>query len=904
MEVALQCALLLGSKRVLPEDINTQVDGNYLRLTEQVLGGQHGNVIEELLDSAEIFKDCDFSGEQAFFSGLSSNIAEQLPDRKVALLLAIALLQSFIQSNYTGPTAAKSAYEVLRGPPGQAEQTHRLCVRLLSVLGQPAYELCDDALFLVMSLFILEQITDQKSFFNSTEEEYGVIEISATETPALIACAHWWRARAILTQLSLLPEPSGPHPIVASSIYESVNLVYAISKELPADLKAGLERELGIIYYLENVKCSLTANTEHLCLSSLTKAQKLTGLQFVLTGARAKRTKYQQEARSGLIILAKSSSIASKYEDEHSSVSPDTFLLDSDVLLERPIFQSIGEEPLDEQIVKRQKVDQEVGLDEHKLLPVALRQEDIPVDLRELDPNEQPALSDYDSVQLLLRLYVIRQTTPAQNPLVEEELSAIVSRILYQSGKKTWTIFSRGLWERSVVETTKAKTIERGLLQMQSLVEELGLKITTRMVPQSSAADQERSDVRLQFIHQLPFMPRWALDAKLAEKYMSVGVLRSAVEIYERLSLWCEAALCHAAVGDERTAEEILLRRIQTNPKDARALSILGDIRQDPELWKKSWEIGKYVNAKNSLARYYYNPPATSGLSKDYVACLKHLNESLSLYPLAFDTWYFYGCVGLECGKMELAAEAFTRCVSLDSTHSLSWSNLSAAYIEQGKLKEAHSCLSKAISSDSQKNWRIWDNFMIVSMKLNMWGDVLLACRRLVEIRKNKMGEFSIDLPVVEKLVELLVTSDFPTNPSERLSHFQQSCMEFICEILPTVVTTNSRCWKQVARVELWRKRPWSALESYEKEYRAMSHNPDLEFDEKIWNSTIDACDDLVAAYESLGEMEGKHGEGSVVCKDWKYKARSTIKSLMSKGKNNWENSDGWDRLLELRQNL
>lgn len=526
------------------------------------------------------------------------------------------------------------------------------------------------------------------------------------------------------------------------------------------------------------------------------------------------------------------------------------------------------------------------------------------MDLRELDPNEQPALSDYDSVQLLLRLYVIRQTTPAQNPLVEEELSAIVSRILYQSGKKTWTIFSRGLWERSVVETTKAKTIERGLLQMQSLVEELGLKITTRMVPQSSAADQERSDVRLQFIHQLPFMPRWALDAKLAEKYMSVGVLRSAVEIYERLSLWCEAALCHAAVGDERTAEEILLRRIQTNPKDARALSILGDIRQDPELWKKSWEIGKYVNAKNSLARYYYNPPATSGLSKDYVACLKHLNESLSLYPLAFDTWYFYGCVGLECGKMELAAEAFTRCVSLDSTHSLSWSNLSAAYIEQGKLKEAHSCLSKAISSDSQKNWRIWDNFMIVSMKLNMWGDVLLACRRLVEIRKNKMGEFSIDLPVVEKLVELLVTSDFPTNPSERLSHFQQSCMEFICEILPTVVTTNSRCWKQVARVELWRKRPWSALESYEKEYRAMSHNPDLEFDEKIWNSTIDACDDLVAAYESLGEMEGKHGEGSVVCKDWKYKARSTIKSLMSKGKNNWENSDGWDRLLELRQNL
>ncbi|SCU93826.1 LANO_0E04896g1_1 [Lachancea nothofagi CBS 11611] len=903
--VVLQAALLLGSERAIPTELCGEIDATCLGYAKLILGGQHEVVIGEILKSINLIGDCSIEEPQELYRRLNTQLAERFEKHpNLALLLAVALLQSFIQSNFTGPAPTQSAYQILSCSSLQKEQLHQLSVSLLSVLGQPAYDLCDDAIFLVMSLILLEQTSKQTSLFVDIPEELSTVEISAIETPAIVACAHWWRARALLTQLSLLPEPSGPHPIVASSILSSIDLVYAITKELPPHLKSELENQLGISYYLENVKCSLATNTEHLCLPSLIKVQKLTGFQFVLTGARAKRTKYQQEARSGLIILANSSPITVRDQEKDSSFNPESFALESDYLLERPIFQSIGDEPLDEQIVKRPKIDQGSGIDEEKLLPVALRQEDIPIDLRELDPNNQPALANHDNIQLLLRMQVIRQTTPAQNPMVEQELSAIVGRVLYQSGQKNWTLFSRGLWERSLIETTKAKTVERGLLQMQSLVEELGLKIKTRLLPQESEGTQVTNVERLKFVHQVPFVPRWALDAKLAEKYMSLGILKSAVEIYERLSMTCEAALCHAAAGDERTAEEMLIKRIQENPKDARAYSILGDIRQDPDLWVKSWDIGKYVNSKNALARYFYNPPASSGLKKDHSACLKHLNESLRLYPLSFDTWFFYGCVGLECGRIELAAEAFTRCVSLDATHSLAWSNLSAAFMELGKLKEAHSCLSKATSSDSPNNWRIWDNYMLVSIKLNLWPDVLLACRKLVEIRKGKVGEFSIDLPVVEKLVELLVTSEFPSEASARLTHFQSSCMEFICEILPGVVTTNSRCWKQVAKVELWRKRPWASLDCYEKEYRAMSHNPDLEFDEKVWNDSVDTCDDLVSAYESLGEMEGKHGLGSLVCKDWKYKARSTIKSLMSRGKNNWEDSDGWERLVELRNNL
>lgn len=912
METLLHSYILLASDAsVLETDMALQeLDKVELDYGKKILSGQSCEVIQEILN--DIGATIDIQNvdldEEALLQTLRNFITNHLvnvPHR--SLLLAISLLQVFIQNNYTGPPAPLDWHKVLLKIEVSDEVLHSLLVSSLSVLGQPAYDLMDSPFLLVFALLIFEQLTNQPTTFenNDDTEEPSMVTISSSDCPSLVALAHWWRARALLAQLSLLPEVTGLHPAVVASILSSIELAHAVVKDLPESVSEDFKKSIYTIYYLENVKCSLAINTEQFCLQSLIKVKKLTNFNLVLTGARAKRTKFQQKGHAGLLILAQSNSFVSNQEEEINDKNlPENFDLNSDLLLEKPHFEAIGSEPLDEQIVKKQKTDQELDIEEDKLLPLAIRQEYIPAELKALDPNNQPPLSNYDNIQLLLRLYVIRQTTPYGDALVEQELTSIAARILYQGGAKNWTIFSRCLWERSVIETTKAKTIERGLLQMQSLVEELGLQITTRLLPQSKDTEALSPILRLKYIHQLPFFPRWKLDATLAEKYMSCGILRSAVEIYERLGMSCEAALCHAAVGDERQAEKILRERVERNPKDARAYSILGDINQDPELWLKSWEIGKYVNAKNSLAKYYYNPPSNSGLTRDYAVALKHLNDSLRRYTLNFQTWYFYGCIGLECGQMNLAAEAFSRCISLDENHSMAWSNLSAAYIESNKLKEAFSCLKRAISSDAQKNWRIWENYMIVAVKLNEWDDVLTAVRQLVTINRERTGEKAIDLPVVEKLVELLVSTDYPSGDEKRTTHFQRTCTEFICNTLPSLITTSDRCWRLVAKVELWRKRPWAALECHEKAYRAVYHNPEIEIDEQTWDTTVSACEDLVAAYESLGEIEGKYGDGSMVCKDWKYRSRSTIKALMSKGKNRWDGSDGWERLMELRSQV
>lgn len=831
-------------------------------------------------------------------SMLQSSLADSL---LVVQLMAVLVLQLFVQANFTGPSVDFRSEDLLL-PHVDHERLHSDLIGLLGVEGQQAYELMNQPLLFVLSSLMLEKLMGigPRHTFIGRDVSVTLEDLVEATAPLVAlpdveqASLFWWRSRALQVHISLLSEPP--------------SLLTSISSLLlgPGTVKAllGDDAMLTLIQYsylVETARASIHSYTEHMATSPLAQAAALTGLQMVLSGARAKRTKFQTFTTSSLILLAKSKGLTPL--DEDASEEPAALSLDSDLLLEKPQYDTL--EDIKEPNQKKLKFDDDENTEpEAVLLPIARHRDQIAPELAVLDPNGQPALNDLDNLQLLLRLVVLRQTSPANNPLVEEELMAIVSRVIYQPSKSVnWAIFGRGLWERSLLETSRARTVERGILQMTSLVEEIGIKIKTRVFQTADSTDASPAAARLRFIHQLPLMPQWTMDAKLAEKYMSLGVLRSALEIYERLHMVCEAALCYAAVENETEAERLLVARLDTHPGDARATSILGDIRQDPQLWEKAWEIGRYAKAKSSLSKYYYSPPESSGLARDLEAAMAHMNQCLAAEPLNFENWFFYGCCGLEAANFELASEAFTRCVSLDDTHSHSWSNLATALLRMGKTRAAFNALRKAMASsrEGKRSWRIYENYIIVAMKLNEWLDVLLATRELLTMKDG--GDASIDIPVIEKLVEILVATEFPPEGT-RMTHYQSSCTELVCVQLPKVITTSARCWRLVARVHIWRRRPWDALDCYEKAYRAVSQKNDLLTDEDVWNEAVEACSDLVAAYESLGELPGKHGAEDVVCKDWKYKSKTTVRSLMSKGKLMWEDSAGWERLVEMKEGL
>lgn len=826
-------------------------------------------------------------------------------------LLAIALLQSFIQLNFTGPSIEHN-YQKSLFPNVEEDCLQAEITKLLNIEGQQAYDLMVDPILLVLSCITFEKllgISGEHSIigrngsisYDTTIEAIEKKVENASGNPVL-ASTCWWYSRALQVQGSVLSEMPG---IISklSSILLNPSIITSLFVEGHTGIV--LRQHVELIFNLECARVAIHGQTENYANKFIRKARRISGLELVLTGAKAKKTRFQGFFASILVLLAKSQ-MKSLYTSGNEL--PETFSLNSDYLLEMPEYESLTDVELQYgPEAKKIKMENyfETPDDDQRLIPLATKTEEIPVILRNIEPNNQEPLDDLDNLQLLLIFTILKQTTPINDVLVEEELFAILERLISaKHAHINWSIFSRALWERSVLETGKPKTVERGILQMTSIIEEIGIKIRTKVIPGSGAQEESQSANRLRFVHQLPLIPQWTMDVKLAEKYMSLGVLKSALEIYERLQFASEVALCYAATGDEQQAERVISSRLEKHPDDARAISILGDIKQDPNLWLKAWEVGKYPKAKASLSRYLYNPPR--GVNRNVDLAIKHMNDSLCVNPLNFENWFFYGCCGLETEQYDLASEAFTRCLALDDSNAFAAANLASSFIKLGKLKQALISLQRAIrnAGDSGVLLKLYDNYLTVAYQLESWNDVLIAMREIVKVQSNSAGERGIDLPMLESLVDVLTSTEYVPDDSSRVPHFQSSCIDLICNVLPKVITKSSRCWRIVSRVELWRKRPWAALECHEKAYRALLSEPNLEFDEKVWNDAVESCSDLVAAYESLGELPGKYGAGDLVCKDWKYKAKSVVRSLASKGKASWEDTEGWNALQSMKQEL
>lgn len=367
--------------------------------------------------------------------------------------------------------------------------------------------------------------------------------------------------------------------------------------------------------------------------------------------------------------------------------------------------------------------------------------------------------------------------------------------------------------------------------------------------------------------------------------------------------------MCLAAVDKQEEGIAILQKHLDENPDDARGWSVMGDITLKPEYWEKAWKLGKYAPSKRSLGQWFYMPP--KGVERNLDLAIKHFNESLHVNPLHLNTWFLYGCCGLETEQYELAAEAFTRCVSLDETDPKAWSNLSTSLLRLGKKTEAFNALKKSTRAASENSdWRIWANYVTVAIELEEWNEVLRGTKNIIAIMGEKEGEKAIDVPVVEALVSILVTTEFPRavdgpdgeEIAPRLSFFQKECIDLTCNLIPKLLTSNARLWKAIAKVEIWRKRPWAALECFEKGFRVYTHSPTVQEHEKVFADAVEFLGELCEAYENFGEMEGRNG--GEVCPDWKYKCKSAVRVLVGRGKNYWEETKAWEDLMTLKENL
>lgn len=471
--------------------------------------------------------------------------------RKDIYCIGIAALNAFLQSNVTGPPLKWSAAELMFSPEifndsEKLRERRRQAILDLTVDGVTVYLLTPN-----IELFWLA-----KSILNHDT----IVEGQGPYT--------WGRLRVNFWHQRMLSEIS---TTLQGKIYRDLATIENGINSQSVDVRAKFLLEKAAIhtYHGFDVKAR----------EDIIAAARERHFQFALTGRLGKRTKFQQDELSQLVVLAKSTddNLLQSAIDKHDSNGTDREVpTNSSENPLQPLNLQLNDDTLLEDISFSKNFTNSSWIDDEKSLPQALLS---------LDPANQPTLHPLDSIILLATASSIVATSP-QDDLTREETLPYATRVL--SGTSTnWQIYTQALLVRSRIEGHRSRTAERGVLQLQALVDQViaetdssqpscetsdGIESSNSssntFLPKPRPSESASASERLSYIHQLAPPTRWKLEAELADRWVSLGGLRTALEIYGRLEMWAEVALCWAASDREDKAVEIIKYQLYDESND------------------------------------------------------------------------------------------------------------------------------------------------------------------------------------------------------------------------------------------------------------------------------------------------------------------------------------------------
>ncbi|KAJ7066166.1 hypothetical protein C8F01DRAFT_1122443 [Mycena amicta] len=789
-------------------------------------------------------------------------------DAAAKLFLGIACLHAFVQVNWTGPDLGFGVRDVLRlsGDESESEESlNQRAVASLAMGGEPAYHLAQYAMLLVLA----QKLFDEAS-------------VPAKQCPSVV----WWRLRAATVHEHLLDEPV---PLPYAHDLEELKTLYADDPEL----SARLELEQGLLQHV--------LAQDKLAGEYFVRAARATGMEYELTGALGKRTRFQQTELSQLVLLAESQLNIS----ESTPTMPETLPLNDDTLLEQTAFTASSASAHNR--------------------------------LANIDPASQPALHPLDQCILLAMCLNVKNTSPVHG-LTAEQMSPYVARVI--SHPLNWSVHTMALLLRARLEANRTRTVERATLQLQALVEQM---------PTTDATVAPAKE-RLYFVHALPLPSKWEMEHELAGRFLSLGVVRSAMEIFERLEMWEQVVKCWQALerpdqgvrivrelldGTKAEAEVVLLRGKTTTTgarrtkmdttREAKLWCLLGDLEPDNAIahYEHAWALSGHTagRAMRSLGGYYF----ARGQYREAIECLE---KALAINPLLGRSWFVLGCACMRVEDWAGARKAFTRCVTIDEEDGESWSNLASMYMRMGTTVSfenkllAFRALKQGLRS-AYENWRMWHNYMIVAMDVGELAEAARALGRVVEMHGVGAADGEddgLDIDVVEKLVDAVTRSEF-TNDADIMAANSNSgieansgralfrpVMHLLEDIILPRVSSSPRVFRAHARLLRWAGRWADALKASLDAYRcgaaaALTSDSGMLDDVARWKEAVDEVRDVVDALRSLGPKVEAEGvtEGS---NRWRGQARSVVRTFMGRTREVFGEEPEWAELEAMLEEL
>lgn len=701
--------------------------------------------------------DAVYAEKTPFISGVTSRLKFLLNDDTTHLpflKIGYTALEAFLQANCTGPpldfNPEESIFPETYWNDGLKPLKDEL-FQYLAVDGSGPYSLTPHIELFWLAKVVISNNTLAEAGFNGRRARFRV---------------NFWHQK-------LLAEEA---PSLCSALYADAEV---LEHQLSSRLAYGgaAAEEHFVEFLVERAVVRTHYGDDHLARIDLANAATTRQFQFALTGALGRRTKFQDRDLSQLVVLAKSrdhepepyssrKSSRAEPSDSRKASAVDTSSparhppLKSPTLPTSPPLPSVPHRsatptrtidshehrsPLvspptqpenvllnDDTLLERIYFKQTLApVSSDNMTHVVSSESALPPQLAALDPANQPLLFPMDSIILLTTASSISNTSPSDG-LVREETLPYATRVL-DGGSSNWQVYTQALLVRSRIEGYRSRTTERGLLQLQALVDQVIAETSETQLPTSqttssasdpntnppasntflpkaSASESASVAERLRYVYQLSPPLRWELEAELAARWTHMGGLKTALEIYERLQMHAEVALCLAATDREGDAikllKSILFEEVTTDatttaepgqenggttdetkslklrssppPTDApRLLCILGDITSHPSYYDLSWTASgnRYARAQRSLGRHFTK-------KRDFPAAAQAFTLALGVSKVDRASWFSLGCVQLELEDWQGAVESFTRCVQVEDSDGESWSNMAVALLK------------------------------------------------------------------------------------------------------------------------------------------------------------------------------------------------------------------------------
>ena len=520
-----------------------------------------------------------------------------------------------------------------------------------------------------------------------------------------------------------------------------------------------------------------------------------------------------------------------------------------------------------EHFPKDLKLDDEVRLDKIKFT----------------DQREFPELTMPEQC-LVFGIYNLVKRSKPKDDLANEELLPYLEAILSsKSSNQIWALRTNTLLERSKLERDNRRTIERSLMQVETLMES---------IRSSTALNGDYYKRRMLHIYATKLPPFWHLEIELVRLYQSMGSIKSALDVALRLELWEDVIYCYQTLKLKHKAAEVIETQIEQNGETPLLLCMLGDATDNEIHYKRALEL-----SSNKSSRAYKALGMRAYYVKNYHEAVSFLDKSLSLNGFQPDILLRLGYASLQIENWSIAAKTYRKYCNYEPDNFEAWNNLANAYIKLDQKSRAFTVLQEAVKCDYD-NWKIWDNILVISVDCGHFEEAIRAYHRILDLRESKcQNSFegntkmkdSFDADVLSALVKAVTSNEISNTFGESAKQVHTPGLIKLFARIATLSIKHDKFYELYAillasssEIQNGAKEDDNSLTKSERAFKAaqmmQKATAAFQMNQSGWEKSLEQCKHGIKLSVSYGEFCLDAGNVQQLGS-----AKMTIKSMLTK---------------------